>query len=229
MKATDLLPKNWTDRFERDAKTGLGYDVATTEKNMSNPASITVMQQCSGMYWAKFILRWKSGSESVHRWIFLQVIKDLIDAGIRPKAASIDASNEVFFAQSLQKAALGKCPVHLIKSGEKVRFRGTDSIFKVALGNMLVAAAEDNLLALPNEEWLIDDFRLVKRDRGSFITDMGTNGEHGDTFDSTKLAMWSLEGTTGNVEAQAVDISGRKSDFTDELDRVIFSETNFFD
>jgi hypothetical protein len=43
--------------------------------------------------------------------------------------------------------------------------------------------------------------RLVRRDRGSFTTEVGPGGEHGDTFDSHKLAQNSLESTGGALES----------------------------
>jgi hypothetical protein len=46
----------------------------------------------------------------------------------------------------------------------------------------------------------------VKRDRGSFSTDTDSQGRHGDTFDSDKLAMHGLVAKDGPVEAEAIRI-----------------------
>jgi hypothetical protein len=223
MTISEILPPNWTRSFARDAPIGIGYDIATTEKGMSNPAAIAVTQRISPMFRVRSLLRWKSGNASVHEAIFMRVIDDLIKAGLRPRAASIDASNEVFFAQNLRKKALGKCPVYLIKSGEKINWRGADSIYKVLMGNILATYAEDNMLALPNEPWIVDDFRLVKRDRGSFMTELGENGEHGDTFDAVKHSIWALEGIGGNQEAEATSITNfSEGEWDDPLDAAMF-------
>jgi hypothetical protein len=112
----------------------------------------------------------------------------------------------VFHAQRLRRAALGKCPTHLIKAGEKIHFRGQDYIYKTLLGQILVAACEDNQLAIAPDAWVVDDWRLVSRDRGTFVIDTGPNGEHGDSFSAAAHALWGLEGTGGNVEASAAGI-----------------------
>jgi hypothetical protein len=220
MLVRDLLPRTWAKQWlQPHMPIGVGLDQATTEKATSNPSSLAVLQRLSSVYVAALILRWKSSSQDVSHAIWTMILEDIITTqNLHLKAGCIDASNEVFHAQSLQKAALGKCPVYLIKSGEKVTFRNAEYNYKALLGNMLVTAAEDNMLALPNEEFIVDDFRLVKKDRGTFATDLGPNGEHGDTFDSTKLALWALEGRSGNVEAAAAGItsSTKNSDLQDD-------------
>ena len=40
----------------------------------------------------------------------------------------------------------------------------------------------------------------MKRDRGSFTTDLGAAGEHGDTFDSHKFALRALTSSDGGLE-----------------------------
>ncbi len=207
MNVTDLLPRHWTSLLVPGRPTALGQDQATSERGTSNPSCLVVMQRLSPAYAAKLVLRWKSASADVSEAILLRVLDDLIAHHTRPRACCIDASNEVFHAQRLRKAAMGKCPVYLIKSGEKVSFRGQDTLYKPLLGNMLAAAAEDNMLILPCEEWIIDDCRLVKRDRGSFMTETGAHGEHGDVFDALKLALWGLEGIGGTIDASAVSIT----------------------
>jgi hypothetical protein len=71
---------------------------------------------------------------------------------------------------------------------------------KEKLGNQLVNHATDRLLALPPGKWLKDDFLLVKKEKGMFVANLDTAGNHADTFDSTKLADNALE-VSGEVEA----------------------------
>jgi hypothetical protein len=64
--------------------------------------------------------------------------------------------------------------------------------WKQYLGNMLVNEFQMNRGAIPPDRYIKNDIRLVKRDKGTFATDLGENGEHGDTFDAIKLALQAL-------------------------------------
>jgi hypothetical protein len=72
---------------------------------------------------------------------------------------------------------------------------------------MYCAALEDGLLLLPAGAFIELDHRLVKREGGRFVTDLGPGGEHGETFDAGKLAYWGLQ-AGGTISAQAMEVGG---------------------
>lgn len=209
MTPREALPLYWLD-FLGTGKIGIGVDLGTTTKETSNPTSVVVTQHQPGesLYYERLIFNFKSSEQQVSRAVFRMIVEDILSTGRRPKALSIDASNETFFAQQVAADLAGKVPVNLVKGGEKLSFRGAEAIAKVLLGTLYTAAYEDNFIAIPPSEWVVKDRRLVKRDRGSFMAEVDESGRHGDTFDGGKLAYWSLEGGTGNVEAVAAGPGG---------------------
>ena len=120
--------------------------------------------------------------------------------GGRARRLAVDATNERYFATEVQREFSLLVPVELVVASEKVELPGEEAISKKALlGNQLVADLNDNKGTLPPERYIKDDFRRVKRDRGSFDCEMGPNGEHGDTFDSHKLALYALTSNAGGA------------------------------
>lgn len=61
--------------------------------------------------------------------------------------------------------------------------------------------------ALPSSKYLDDDVGRVVRKAGSFDSTVGANGEHGDTFDAIKLALYGLTGA-GEIGAVGVSLGG---------------------
>lgn len=202
------IPRDWTDCLA-GGPIGLGMDVGTTEQGTSNPSALAVMQHTPPLYVVRLLLCWKTSDEAVSREIVQTIVSDLERSERRPRRLCIDASNEVFFAQSIRSDLAGRVPVVLVKSGEKVTWRGLDYIYKTLLGNLYVSLFEDNLIALPPAQWISDDHRLVKREKGGFVAETGERGEHGDTFDACKLAYWALEsGRTCSGDFAAVPVGG---------------------
>jgi hypothetical protein len=201
--AEDDFPTDWRRLLGR-GRFALGYDVATTEDNMSNPSSLTVMEQVNGLFWARLKLVWKTADPDVAMAILREAL-DLGD-GRHVVRLCVDASNERYHAVRVQKAFRSKCIVDLIVAGEKVTFGSEDMNYKSLLGNKLVNAMEDGRVVLPESRYVKDDYRLVKRDKGSFRTETDSQGRHGDTFDSDKLALFGLTAKGGPVQAEAVPV-----------------------
>lgn len=185
---------------------GLGLDLATTEGEMSNPTSLTVLErsgiECIGV----LTLVWKTRDPEIAMARIRRVVTDVrtIRPGNPPRRLCIDATNERYFSTSVQTALASLGPVELVISSETVEQPGSEPITKKALlGNQYVGELDDNHLTLPPERYLLDDHRLVRRDRGSFTTALGPNGEHGDTFDSHKLALHALTSTAGGIDSMA--------------------------
>ena len=207
MTTREAIPKSWIDHLG-NGSLGLGTDLATTEKGTSNPSALAVTEQVGQRYLVRLLLAWKTADPDVTTAIIGHVLDDIAAANCRPKKLSIDASNEVFFATALKKKFQNKCPVILVKGGEKVKYKGEEFAAKTLLGNLYVNAIEDGLVSLPDGDFIRDDHRLVNREKGTFTTETGKNGQHGDTFDAVKHSIWALLVGGGRVQANAVDITG---------------------
>lgn len=94
----------------------------------------------------------------------------------------------------------------LISSTQTIRYRGEDLSAKVYLGNLLINTLDDGHLWIPESKWVQKDWRLVKRDRGSFTTEVDSSGAHGDTFDAAKLSLHGLISAGGPAVAHAVAV-----------------------
>ena len=184
-------------------KVGLGWDLATTEKEASNPSSFTVTEDIDGINWKGVAtIAWKTADPD----IALARAKKITEAvnsrpvGGRARGLAVDATNERYFAVRVQRALAALVPVELVIASETVEQPGSEPITKKALlGNQLAADINENRATLPPEKYIKEDFRRVKRDRGSFACEMGANGEHGDTFDSQKLSLYKLRGGSGGA------------------------------
>lgn len=119
----------------------------------------------------------------------------------------MDASNERYFAARVRKDLSALVPVELVVSSESTEFMGESMPMKTYLGNLVVNAMDDGLLAIPEARWLKDDFRLVVRDKGGFQNLVDSAGNHADVFDAAKLALHGLRGK-GRAEARAVAVGG---------------------
>lgn len=203
LAVADAIPSSWTSRLTREA-VGLGLDLATTERGTSNPSSLTVGQKHSGRFFARLVLSWKTADPDVTRAVIRLVLDHLAAAQVRPRRLCVDASNERFFATQLRKEFGARLPVELIAGNNKLAHRGFELDAKTLLGNLWSALIEDGLTVLPADDFIAYDYRLVKREAGGFVTETGKNGEHGDCFDSGKLAHWALESGGGNITAENV-------------------------
>lgn len=209
-----LLPPEWPSLIDPNApRLGLGYDIATTTKKTSNPSSITLTQEKGFLHLARLIVRFKSADPTFARALIDHLLF-MLPHGLRCRGLSVDASNERYYAIETQKYFRGRLPVHLIVSGETLEHRGETITYKSFLGNRLIQRATDGYLALPPKDWIEKDWELVKLDEGRFYADLGPDGGHADTFDSTKLADYELS-KAGPVRAEAVAVgsmSGPKPD-----------------
>ena len=182
---------------------GLGWDTATTENDTSNPSSFTVIQGEESANWSGVVtIAWKTADPAIAKDRARRIIQvvNLRPDGGRARRLAVDATNERYFATEVQREFSLLVPVELVVASEKVELPGEEAISKKALlGNQLVADLNDNKGTLPPERYIKDDFRRVKRDRGSFDCEMGPNGEHGDTFDSHKLALYALTSNAGGA------------------------------
>lgn len=182
---------------------GIGNDVATTTKQTSNPTSITVLERNGVEFAAIAIITWKTrdpeiAEDRINRVV--DAVKSRKDGGPAKKLC-IDGTNERYFAARIKTNLGAKIPVEVIVSSETIHVAGIedDMNYKTYLGDKIVDELDDNHLALPPQKYIREDWRLPKKERGAYSCEADADGKHGDTFDSTKLALYALISRRGNV------------------------------
>jgi len=186
---------------------GGGWDLATTEKETSNPSVFVVKERTDKGWIDRVHFVWKTNDPARAKFYARTIVQTVNERkqGGRMRRLCIDATNERYFAIECQRELAPLVPVELVISSETVEMTGQETITKKALlGNALVADLNDNKGTFPPERYLKDDMRRVKRDRGSFDCEIGPNGEHGDTFDGSKLSLLALNSTSGGFTAESI-------------------------
>lgn len=200
----DCVPRDWT-RLLTGGEIGIGLDLATTDKETSNPSSLTVTEKIAGLKIQRLVISWKTAREAVTRAIVGVVFADLEKARLRPRKLCIDATNERFFAQRLQTEFRRHCVIELVIASEGIEWRGEKLDMKTLVGNLYVESFQESTSRLPDARWVKDDHRLVKKIAGKFVSDTSPEGRHGDTFTSGSLSHWALQGR-GRAEASGVPV-----------------------
>ncbi len=177
---------------------GIGFDVATTTKAISNPSAATVAERNGVDVTVPAIFIWKTRDPDIateRLGMLLSVVEKRQEGG-RAKAMAIDATSEKYFAASLAKHFRSAVPVAQVVSSESFERVGYEAMnYKTWLGDQLVGELDDNHLALPSDRYLKKDWRSVIKEKGSYTCEPdGDDGGHGDTFDSTKLALHAILG-----------------------------------
>lgn len=207
IKADSILPAGWLSLFsDVHPRIGIGLDPATTTKKTSNPSAITVTQQVGLMFLARLIIRYKTDDPDVTEMILRQIIDGLRSRGLSVRRLCILATNERFFAVSLRKKFVSKVPVELVIESENITYLGEKMLVKAYLGNLVVNTIDDGYLPLPPEPFVKTDMRLVVKDRGTFDSELGEDGGHGDTFASTGASLHALKTKGGPAEAAGAQI-----------------------
>lgn len=207
IRVENILPPGWLDVFDPlSPRIGIGLDPATTTKKKSNPSAITVTQQVSLNYIARLVVRYKSSDPDVTTTLLEIIISGLRGRGLKVRKVCILATNERYFAVAVKKRLAGKAPVQLVIESENITYLGQTMKVKAYLGNLFVSTIDDGYLALPPDQFIKTDVRLVSRDRGTFDCEIGEDGGHGDTFDSTGASLHALRGKGGNVEAAGAQV-----------------------
>jgi hypothetical protein len=183
------------EHLDANAKVGLGFDVATTNKGTSNPSALAVAEEISPEITIRALLVWKTRDPEVARERLRRVVETIAARPGGPaRALAVDATNERYFAEDLRKQFEALLPVELVVSSQSYEKPGLDkpTRWKEYLGEQYVALMEDNHLTLPPEAYVRADHRLVIKDRGRFVCEPDSQGRHGDTFDAAKLSVYAL-------------------------------------
>lgn len=202
-RAMELLRENLGD-----GQVGIGFDVASTINELSNPSSITVTEKTGTDRCQRLVAVFKSK----HRKVMSARLKDcvVLVAG-RPEGGNarrmcIDASNERLAAEETADDLRQLVPVELVLGGGEVKplppgYEEKDGNvnYKTYLGDLYSRAVNENRYSLPPDEYIKVDQRLPMKDAGRYVCVPDADGRHGDTFDSGKLAEWALSGTGGAI------------------------------
>lgn len=184
---------------------GLGFDVATTTNDVSNPSSLTITEKIGVEKVQRAVLLWKEKDPKVARARLRAAIESvkLRASGGPARRLCIDATNEVYFARETAQELAGLIPVELVDARLAVDPVPSGYVrtpnYKTLLGDRYAAQVNDNRYILPPETYLKNDHRLPTKNGDHYDCEVGPDGEHGDTFDSGKLADWALEGAGGPV------------------------------
>jgi hypothetical protein len=213
IKAADILPPGWRGVFAPAGRVGIGMDLGTTTKAKSNPTSIAVCQEVGLDVFARLIIRYKVDATKldVHEFLLRQIVEGLHSGSsvdLRVVRVCVDATSERYGAAELARRLRGLVPVAQIVASEGTEYRGQKMKFKEYQTNLYLHQIDDGRLALPDEQWVEDDARQVKTERGLFYADVDEEGNHADAFDATKQALHALRmyGGSGAAEASGAGV-----------------------
>jgi hypothetical protein len=190
----------WISTNLGPGRVGLGWDLATTTNETSNPSALTVMEEDGTDLIARAVVIWKTADPYLAKERVRQIVRAVGHRaeGGRARRMAIDATNERYFAKEVASELGTDIPVELVVGSETVELAGAEPMTKKQwLGGLLVADLDDNKLTIPPDRYVREDWRIVKKEKGQFVCTPDSNGRHGDTFDSTKLARYALKSTGG--------------------------------
>jgi hypothetical protein len=194
------------DHLTPGLATGIGFDVATTTKGVSNPSSVTVTQRSGVEYVSPLNALWKTTDPQLARERLQSVVDSCRARGADLRRLAIDATNERYFAEDTRQKLLGSAPVALVIAGETVqphpagydKDRGGVN-YKTWTADLYCGEINDNHYTLPPEHYFKKSHRLVVKSGGRYECEVDTDGDHGDTFDSGKLAQYALTADGGGL------------------------------
>lgn len=207
VKADSILPPGWLDVFSpAHPRIAIGLDPATTTKKTSNPSAIVVTQEVNLTKFMRLVLRLKTDDPDVITTLLRQICVGLRGRGLSVRRLVILATNERFFAVTVRKKFAALAPTELLIESEKIAYGGEEMLVKAYVGSLFVNAIDDGYLALPPQEFVKTDLRLVVRDRGTFDAELGKDGGHGDVFAAGGASLHGLRGKGGITTAAGAPV-----------------------
>ena len=192
-RAIDALRANL-----RDGEVGVGFDIATTTKETSNPSSVTVTERNGTERSQRLVVLWKEKKPQIVRERLRQIFDAIADRpkGGRAKRFCILAQSERYFAEETSDELAGVVPTTLVIESVAIQPPGyaKPTNYKTYLGDIYSAAVNDNHYAMPPSEYLKRDQRMTVKNAGRFECDPEPDGKHGDTFCSGEAAEFALMG-----------------------------------
>jgi len=191
---------------------GIGWDVASTTGEMSNPSSVTITESVGGERLQRLVVVFKQRKGVIARhWVrsLVEVVRSRPSGG-PARRICIDGSNERLFAQDTKDEFAGLIPVEIILNGSNVDphppgYREAVN-YKTFLGDLYCAAVNDGRTVMPPDDYIKVDHLLPLKDGGRYVCTPDSDGRHGDTFDSGKNAEYALTSQSGSGVAAGVDM-----------------------
>ena len=199
-------------RSLKNGAVGMGFDVATTTEQKSNPSSITVTENLAGERFQRLVITFKSKKRQIMSDYLERIAKAVRarPAGGPPRRLCIDASNERLAAEETKDDLSHILPVQLVLGGQSVDplpagYRDAVN-YKTFQGDTYSAAINDGRYVLPPGDYIKMDHRLVMKDAGKYSCPVDPlTGAHGDTFDSGKQAEFALSsGSAGAFSPETI-------------------------
>lgn len=194
----------WLSQNISDNPVGIGADWATTEKAISNPTAISVVEREGAGYLVRAIVVWKTSDPDIAEERVVRIVETVNGRknGGRAKAFGQDATSERYFCERIKKRLRPLVPVHNLVGSETIERPGGEKMtMKQFLGSQYVGVLDDNNLTLPPDRYVREDHRLPKKEKGSFVCEADEKGRHGDTFDSSKNGVHVLNRPGGDPYA----------------------------
>lgn len=187
---------------------GIGVDWASSQKEGSNPTSITVTEADGDHELQRAVLIWKTSNPAVQRDRLARIVQAVNrrPAGGRVRRVGLDATGQQLFCRDVANSLAGLAPVELVVMSETVDLPGYDTPVskKTWLGDRYVSRFNDNRIAAPPERYYREDHRLPKKINGLYVCEPQSDGKHGDTFDSGKIASAMLRSSSGAITADSI-------------------------
>jgi hypothetical protein len=175
---------------------GIGVDWASSQKEGTNPTSVTVSEGEGEGEIQRVVLVWKASNPDLQRERLRRVVQTVNarPKGGRARKVAQDATGQQLFCRDVAKDLQGVVPVESVVMSESVELPAYDTPIskKTYLGDLYVAQLNDNRLTMPPERYIREDHRMPKKIKGLYVCEPASDGKHGDTFDSGKLASWAL-------------------------------------
>jgi hypothetical protein len=190
----------------------LGLDLGTTENKMSNPTALALTEALPGQVQKHLRLaaRFKTGQRAILQGVLERLIHLVEKRGSRLRCLELDGTNERLTATDLAQDLAGHVVVRIALLGTTRLVYGEKVTLKTYLGSLVKSHLEDNRLTLPAAEWIKKDFRQPVTDRGTWKSDVASDGSHADLFVAMGLSLDAFD-QDGHVEATAVPLSSYTS------------------
>jgi hypothetical protein len=188
----------WLRSKLTEGRCGIGWDLATTTKGLSNPTAVAVLEQQGNEFILRAVFVWKTAEPEIAMERVRAIVRTVRSRNAGPaRKLCIDGQNERYFAKLAQKDLRSELPVEIVIGSETVEVLGQpDKItVKQQTCGRLVEELDDNHLWLPPERYLKEDWRLVKKEKGQFVCEPDGQGRHGDTFDGARFALQAIGGS----------------------------------
>ena len=179
----------------------VGVDWASSQKEGSNPTSVTVTEGDGENEVQRAVLLWKSSNPLLQRERLRRVVTTINERkeGGRVRRVGQDATGQQLFCKDVARDLAGLAPVENIIMSETVELPGYDTPVtkKTYFSDLYVAKFNDNRISAPPERYYREDHRLPKKLKGLYVCEPQADGKHGDTFDSGKIASHMLKSSGG--------------------------------